>query len=83
MNKSEQDAYDQGKFQAGIELMQLALKMVGAGEKNIHALAYERAQAIRILREVCAEYGDNDWEDYLSLPDIIEKHLAKHLWESD
>jgi hypothetical protein len=39
----------------------------------------ERKEAIAKLREVCEEFGDNDWEDSLHLADIIEKHLYLHL----
>lgn len=42
----------------------------------------ERAEVVDILRELCKDYGDNDWEDNLNLRDVIEKHLAKHLWKT-
>ncbi len=43
----------------------------------------ERADAVRVLRGLCQEFGDNDWPDNLHLGDVIEKHLGKHLWASD
>lgn len=43
----------------------------------------ERKQIILIPRDLCAEFGDNDWSDMTYLPDIIEKHLAKHLWKKE
>ena len=43
----------------------------------------ERQQAIAGLRELCEDFGDNEWEDNLHLADIIEKHLASYLWEGD
>lgn len=33
------------------------------------------------LRSLCADFGDNDWDDKLSLRDVIEKHLCKHLYK--
>lgn len=41
----------------------------------------ERENCIKILRELCADYGDNDWTDDTNLADVLEKHLAKHLWK--
>lgn len=45
-------------------------------------LREERKWAIVELRGLCKEVGDNDWEDELYIPDIIEKHLADHLLEN-
>ena len=42
-------------------------------------LITEREAAIAQLRQVCAEYGDNAWDEHWHLADIIEKHLARHL----
>ena len=39
----------------------------------------EREVAVAALRELCGEYGDNDWADDLHLADVIEKHLRRHL----
>lgn len=39
----------------------------------------EREEAIAMLRSVCEDHGDNDWDEKLHLADIIEKHLYKHL----
>lgn len=41
----------------------------------------ERAETVAKLREICAEHGDNDWDDDLYLPDVLEKHLWNHLPE--
>lgn len=41
----------------------------------------ERLEVVQILRELCAEFGDNDWKDKDHLRDVIEKHLAKYLWK--
>jgi hypothetical protein len=39
----------------------------------------ERESAIATLRELCRDFGDNDWPEDLHLTDIIGKHLADHL----
>ena len=39
----------------------------------------ERERTVAKLREVCDDFGDNDWPDDLNLVDVLEKHLAKHL----
>ncbi len=32
-----------------------------------------------VLRNVCKDFGDNDWPDDLHLGDVIDKHLARYL----
>ena len=39
----------------------------------------ERTALVRILREVCERFGDNDWPDNLHLGDVIERHLVPYL----
>lgn len=39
----------------------------------------EREEASRQLRKLCAEFGDNDWNESASLGDVIEKHLGQYL----
>jgi len=43
----------------------------------------ERRDVINALRQLCADFGDNDWPDNLHLGDVIEKHLAPYLYESE
>lgn len=47
--------------------------------ERLTVLRDERDEAIRILRDVCEEFGDNDWDNDLHLADIIEKHLHRNL----
>lgn len=42
----------------------------------------ERGNVLAALREICHDFGDNDWPDSLSLADVIEKHLARHLHQA-
>lgn len=48
-------------------------------EKKVAQLTAEREEAISVLRSLCEDCGDNDWEETLHLADIIDKHLGKHL----
>lgn len=41
----------------------------------------EREATVAQLRQVCDDFGDNEWPDGLHLADVIEKHLARHLWQ--
>lgn len=41
----------------------------------------EREETITFLKELCAVFGDTDWDAEIHLKDILEKHLAKHLWK--
>lgn len=41
---------------------------------------YARKETLLVLKELCKDFGDLDWNDDLHLADIIEKHLAKHLY---
>lgn len=60
------------------ELRQMAVK-AGVANKDAVRLQIERDDAIKTLRQLCAEFGDNDWDDSLHLSDIINKHLGRHL----
>lgn len=46
----------------------------------LEAREREIKESKQLMREVCAEFGDNDWPDDLYLLDVLEKHLAKHLY---
>jgi predicted secreted protein len=47
--------------------------------QELNALRQEREDAVKLLREICEEHGDNDWADDLHLADVLEKHLYRHL----
>ena len=42
----------------------------------------ERQATVVALRVACQTYGDNDWDDDLFLPDVVEKHLVRVLDET-
>jgi hypothetical protein len=41
----------------------------------------EREVLIGKLRELCTEFGDNDWEPDLNLGDVLDNHLGRYLEE--
>lgn len=50
-------------------------------EERVARLVSEREQIVAKLRDLCADFGDNDWPNSLHLGDVIEKHLAPYLDE--
>lgn len=77
------DDWERGYRAAGVAQLQAALSVLGyMGTKADHAKwIVERETAVRALRQVCKDYGDNDWPDNLSLADVVEKHLHRNLGE--
>jgi hypothetical protein len=77
--RNRERAYSEGRKAAYTQIMLECMRRVGGESVDAVALLAERQGAIATLRDLCAEYGDNDWPDDLHLVDIIEKHLARHL----
>ena len=73
--------HERGSRAAWLQMLQICLQNLGykSEEGGRSAWISEREQAISILRQVCDEFGDNDWPDNLHLADIIEKHLWRNL----
>lgn len=49
---------------------------------KLAVLVKERQETVSKLREVCEEFGDNDWPETLWLPDVIECHLFRTLQQN-
>ena len=82
MTGDEERIYLRGQRQVWHELLQECLKNLGYLDpklRNQHAWLLEREATIHMLRRVCEDSGDNDWEENLHLADIIDKHLWRHL----
>jgi hypothetical protein len=44
----------------------------------------EYVDTVRLsLRNLCRDFGDNDWDDDLHLADVVEKHLGRHLYDGE
>lgn len=81
-NELEQ-AWIRGNRAAWARLLQQALGELGYDSPEAQATKWiiEREEAIVALRDVCGDFGDNDWSNSLNLADVIEKHLTRHLHE--
>lgn len=76
--------YMRGNKRAYTSMLRECLRNLGVDDPTeVRRLAWvmERNEAIEQLRDLCGEFGDNDWPDELSLADIIEIHLGRHLRE--
>jgi len=67
--------------QAYVEMLRFCLGQLGVEDAEAGQARWvvERGETVEMLREVCGDFGDNDWPDDLHLRDVIEKHLARHL----
>jgi hypothetical protein len=76
--------YHRGRRAMAANILGSCLRELGVNDPIAARSAWvmERQGAIRVLRDVCAEYGDNDWPDSLVLEDVIEKHLHRNLDDS-
>jgi len=74
-------SYNIGKKVAWATMLRQCIKELGVENPDAGEAKWilEREAAISTLRQVCDDFGDNDWKDDLHLSDIIEKHLARHL----
>ena len=80
MNEKEEKLYIQGETEALKKMIthcQTKLQAFGVELSSDEKFSHERIEAIGLLRMLCDEMGDNDWEDDLHLSDIIQKHLVK------
>lgn len=76
-----EEHWNSGHRAAWTSMLQTCLSELDyVGNEVEHAKwVIEREAAVVALREVCAEHGDNEWQDNLFLADVIEKHLGRHL----
>lgn len=71
--------WEAGRKSALREVLRVIWPALNDDEKDVAGLQEERAETVMQLRELCAEFGDNDWPDELHLGDVIDKHLGRHL----
>jgi hypothetical protein len=77
---SEQD-YIEGGRRAWLTILQNAIRALGINDVDAGKARWvlERQETVAKRREICGEYGDDDWPDDLHLADVLEKHLYRHL----
>jgi hypothetical protein len=78
---SDECNYEQGRRSALKSVLVTCVSELGYSTADSRCAAWivERESAIAALRDVCADHGDNDWDNKLHLADIIEKHLHRNL----
>lgn len=85
MNEREEAAYTRGSRMAWSMMLLQCLKNLGYDDPEAQKATWvlERENAIAQLRDVCSQFGDNDWDEMLHLGDVIEKHLGWHLYSKE
>lgn len=78
----DEQSYIQGSRMAWLNMLGMCLRNLDIDDPERQKAAWvsEREEIIQQLRTICEEFGDNDWDETLHLADIIDKHLAKHLY---
>lgn len=81
MNEKEEEIYIRGSRSVWAQLFRECILNLGYDSPEFKNWSWvsEREDAIRTLRRICDEFGDNDWPNNLHLMDIIDKHLGRHL----
>lgn len=78
MTKREEEAYILGGKAFAQRILRECISELGAAG-TAERWRLERAAVVAKLREICADHGDNDWEDGDHLRDVLEKHLYAYL----
>jgi len=70
-----------GARRANTNLLAYALEQLKSGDdrsnvEKLAAMTLEREQAVTALRRLAAQYGESEWSESLSLPEILDKHIA-------
>jgi len=82
---ARESAWVAGHRAAWVQLLNTALRNLGYDDPESQKAnwATEREGALRHLRELCADFGDNNWPNTLDLGDAIDKHLSRHLYRNN
>jgi hypothetical protein len=74
-------AWRAGRRHAWVSVLNIAVREIG-DQRSEAALRQELEDVRGALRDLCKDFGDNDWADDLHLGDVVRKHLAKHLYDA-
>jgi len=76
-----ENSYMQGSAMAWRHMLKECCRQLGYDDPEAQKSSWisEREEAISALRNICSDYGDNDWENNSNLSDVIEKHLHRNL----
>jgi len=76
---SEKD-FEAGKRVVLTQLVLSALKELGYEKvESLESLIIQREETVHVLRQICTQYGDNDWNSELPLGHVLKEHLWNHL----
>lgn len=77
---SEKEAgFFEGHTAAYRKMLRECLSNLDYDETKLARVVLEREEALVVLRRLCMEFGDMEWDENLHLADIIDKHLGRHL----
>ena len=79
MTEKEEQAYVNGSRASHRRMIDYCIMNLGKQDMTKEQAIEELEGARGALRSLCAEVGDNDWDDRLHLADVIDKHLGRHL----
>lgn len=79
MTPEEEKAFQRGSKAFARQILSICAHELRSVPGDELALQIARADTVAALRRLCDDYGDNDWEDDLSLVDVIDKHLEPYL----
>lgn len=74
-------AWEEGRRSLAKRLMQELRSELGQEWKAYDDLKIELDDTRAVLRRLCEDHGDNDWDDNLHLADALDKHLGRYLDE--
>lgn len=85
MTDAEAKAHEAGRRAGLTRILMECARELGHDDPLLKAAALiaEREATVATLRRICADYGDNDWDSDLHLPDVIEKHLERYFDDSE
>lgn len=81
MTEQEKKAYQDGQRSVWIGTLNLCLRNLGVDSPEVDAAKWiaEREEVISVLRSICGNHGDNDWDQEMHIADIINKHLRPYM----
>jgi hypothetical protein len=81
MTEDQELIYTDGQRAAYVDVLRHCCRELGVDDPEADKIRWiaQREMTVSMLRQVCEQHGDNDWPDDAYLPDVIEKHLWRHL----